>query len=82
MLKTRNWVLGGMIGSAILFGGGFLTMMSKFDRMSEALPRLVQVQDGRRDWIQTQVQRDALQDSALRKLDPGYAPLPYEAPPQ
>lgn len=81
MLRTRNWVLGGIIASAVLFGGGFLTMMNKIDRMNEALPQLARVQAERRDFFPRQVQRDALQDSQLRKLDPSYAPMPYEPPP-
>lgn len=82
MLRTRNWVLGGVLATALLFGSGFITLVNKIDRMSELLPRIAAIQESRGDWMQKQGQRDAGQDSALQKLDEDYTPLPFETVPR
>lgn len=82
MLRTRNWVLGGVLATAILFGGGFITLVNKIDRMSELLPRIAAIQENRGNWMQTQGQRDAVQDRTLQKLDEEYEPVPFETVPR
>lgn len=82
ILKTRNWVLGGVLASALVFGGGFITLVNKIDRMAEALPRIAAIQDSRGDWMQRQGQRDATQDQTLQKLDKEYEPVPYDVVPR
>lgn len=82
MLRTRNWVLGGVLATALLFGGGFITLVNKIDRMSELLPKIAAIQESRGDWMQTQGQRDAVQDRALQKLDEDYEPVPFETVPR
>jgi hypothetical protein len=82
MLRTRNWVLGGVLATAILFGGGFITLVNKIDRMAEAIPRIATIQENRGVWMQQQGQRDAVQDRTLQKLDKDYEPVPFEAVPR
>lgn len=82
MLRTRNWVLGGVLATALLFGGGFITLVNKIDRMSELLPKIAAIQESRGNWMQMQGQRDAVQDRALQKLDEEYQPVPFETVPR
>lgn len=82
MLKTRNWVLGGIIASGLIFGGGFLTMMSKFDRVATSVERMNVSLDQRRQWIDESDERDRRQDMAIGKVVPEYTPAPFETRPQ
>jgi hypothetical protein len=81
-LRQRNWVLAGCIAVMLAFGGGYISLMSKLDRLTDALPTLAAKTDARGPWIQRQERRDTMQDEALRKLDREYQPLPYQEPPQ
>ncbi len=81
-LKMRNWILGGVLAIIVALAGSYISLIAQIDRITQALPGIVEVQDGRREWIQKQDQRDSQQDAALRKLDPNYQSLPYEASPR
>lgn len=78
MLKTRNWVLGGIIASSVLFGGGFLSMMSRFDRTAEAVLGMQRTLETGRDWIDESDARDRRQDEAIEELKPDYEAAPFE----
>lgn len=80
--RQKIWVLSGCVAILISFGGGYVSLVSKIDRLTDALPAIAAKQDARAPWIQRQEQRDAMQDQALQKLDPKYQPLPYQEPPQ
>ena len=82
MLRTRNWVLGGIIASGLIFGGGFITMMSKFDRVSDAVMRMQNSLDQRRVWVSESDERDRRQDDAIREVVPTYTPAPFGTTPQ
>jgi hypothetical protein len=81
-LRTKQWVMGGCLAVILSFGGGYMSLVNKIDRLTEALPEIAKVQEERGPWIQRQEQRDAMQDEVLRKLDKSYQPLPYSVPPQ
>lgn len=81
-LRSRNWVLLGCLIVITTFGGGYVSLVSKIDRLNEQLPVLAQIQEQRAPWIQRQERRDQMQDEALRELDKSYQPLPYSEPPQ
>lgn len=81
-LKQKQWVLTGCLAILISFGGGYVSLVSKLDRLSQALPDIAQKSDARGPWIQRQEQRDTMQDEVLKKLDKDYQPLPYQPPPQ
>lgn len=81
-LKTKQWVLVGVLSILISFGGGYVSLMNKLDRLSQALPLIAEKQNTRWPWVQGQQQRDIMQDEVLKKLDPRYDPLPYEPAPQ
>lgn len=79
-LKIKNWVLVG-VGSIILaFGGGYVSVISKLDRMAETLPSVSETATRNRTMIQHQEQRDRVQDDALRRLDRQYEPPSYDVP--
>lgn len=80
--RQKNWVLGGVIATIMVFGGGYVSLVSKLDRLTETLPVISKIQQDRGPWIQRQEQHDTMQDQALQKLDNSYQPLPYEVPPQ
>lgn len=82
MLKTRNWVLTGIVASSMMFGAGFLSMMSKIDRMAEGFATIQTALETRRDWIDESNERDRRQDDALKALRPGYVPQPFEVRPR
>lgn len=82
ILQMRNWVLTGIIATTLIFGGGFIAMMSKFDRVSEAVTDMAASLDTRRQWIAESDERDRTQDDALRSLKPGYRPVPFETVPK
>lgn len=81
-LKTKLWVMAGVLAIITSFGGGYVSLVSRIDRITEALPEITKVQDGRREWIQRQDLRDSHQDEALRKLDRSYQGIPFEPSPQ
>ncbi len=78
----RNWVLTGCLAILLTFGGGYISVIMKLDRLSQALPTMQQTLDDRRSWMLRQEQRDDRQDSALRGLDKNYNALPYEESPK
>lgn len=82
MLKTRNWVLGGIIASSIMFGGGFLSLMSRFDRTADAVMSMQKALETRRDWIDESDERDRHQDDAIQQVKPDYQPIPFEVRPR
>lgn len=81
-LRTKMWVLSGVVAIIMSFGGGYVSIISKIDRIAETLPTMTRIQDGRRDWIQIQDRRDLRQDETLRELQPEYEPIPYGPSPQ
>ena len=81
-LKMRNWVMSGMIASAIMFGGGFISLYTKLDRAAEQTGEITSALDSRRAWIDETDERDRRQDAAIEKVLPTYTPLPFEARPR
>lgn len=81
-LKNRNWVLVGCLALILTFGGGYMSLVSKLDRLNEAMPVVNNVLDGRRSWMMRKEQRDGDQDRALKQLAPDYIPQPYVEPPR
>lgn len=81
-LKQKQWVLSGCLAILLAFGGGYISIVSKLDNLSEAMPVVAERQNSRWPWVQRQEQRDIMQDEILKKLDRTYQPLPYEPPPQ
>lgn len=82
MLKTRNWVLGGIIASSVMFGGGFLALITQFNRTADAVISMQDALETRRDWIDESDARDRHQDDALREVNPDYVPQPFEVRPR
>jgi hypothetical protein len=80
-LRQKQWVLTGCLAILISFGGGYISLVSKIDRLTDALPLITQKQTDGEPWMQRQDQRDLMQDEVLKKLDKNYQPLPYQAPP-
>lgn len=81
-LKTKQWVLGGCVAILIAGGSGYASLVSKIDRLTQALPVITERQNTRWPWVQQMQQRELMQDESLKKLDKDYQPLPYQAPPQ
>lgn len=81
-LRQKQWVLTGCLAILISFGGGYVSLVSKLDRLTQALPILTQRQESQVPWLQRQEQRDTLQDEVLKRLDKNYQPMPYQPPPQ
>lgn len=77
----RNWILTGCIAIMVAFGGGYVSIVSKLDRLNAVLPTMQITLETRRLWMQRQEQRDNLQDQALKQLDNSYAAMPYVEPP-
>ena len=75
-LRQRNWVLAGCLAIIVTFGSGYMSLVSKLDRLSEALPQVVQTQEGRRVWMLHKDRRDSEQDQALKSISPQYVPEP------
>lgn len=76
-VSQRNWILTGCIAIMLVFGGGYISVVSKLDRLMEQLPITQQTLDSRRHWMQRQEQRDGRQDLKLKQLDNQYDPMPY-----
>lgn len=81
-LRTKLWVALGCLSIIIAGIGGYVSLVSKLDRLNEALPIITERQNNRWPWVQQLQQRELMQDEALKKLDKTYQPLPYQAPPQ
>ena len=81
-LKTRQWVLTGVVAIILTFGSGYISLVSKLDRLNDAMPGISSVLDGRRVWMQRQDQRDDMQDEQLRTVNPKYQPLPFAETPK
>ena len=45
-LRQRNWVLAGCLAIIITFGGGYMSLVSKIDRLTDAMPQLVSTVEG------------------------------------
>ena len=80
--RQRNWVLGGCLAVIVTFGGGYVSMATKLDRLNEAMPVINQILDGRNRWMQHDNRRDNRQDEKLKALDPAYEPIPYMETPR
>ena len=81
-LRQRNWVLAGCLAIIITFGGGYMSLVSKLDRLTEAMPQIITTLDGRRSWMLHKDQRDSEQDGAIHSVAPKYVPGPYVEPPK
>ena len=80
-LAQRGWILTGCLAIVVTFGSGYVSLISKIDMITQTLPVLVAVQDGRRGWIVRKDRQDAHQDSSLQKVDKDYHPIdPGETP--
>ena len=80
--RQRNWVLGGCLAVIVTFGGGYVSMATKLDRLNEAMPIINQILEGRNRWMQHDNRRDNRQDEKLKALDPAYEPIPYMETPR
>lgn len=76
-LRQRNWVLGGCLAIILAFGGGYMSLVAKLDRLTEAMPVTNSVLDGRKQWMLRKDQRDDRQDRALETVTNTYEPMPY-----
>ena len=81
-LRQRNWVLAGCLAIIVTFGGGYMSLVSKLDRLTEAMPQIVTTLDGRHSWMLHKDLRDDGQDGAIKLVVPNYKPLPYAEPPK
>lgn len=81
-LSQRNWVLMGCLAMMVTGGGGFLTVVTKLDRLNEALPEIQQTLDSRKTWIVRQGRRDDEQDRSLESLDPKFQAMPFSEQPK
>lgn len=81
-LRMRNWVLVGCLGIIIAFGGGYFSLVAKIERLTESMPIVNQVLDGRRSWMLQKDQTDRQQDQAIERAVPDYKPPPYVEPPR
>ena len=81
-LRQRNWVLAGCIAIIITFGGGYVSLVSKIDRLTEMMPVITQILEERRLWISHTDKRDDGQDGAIKSVVPSYQPPPYVEPPK
>lgn len=81
-LRQRNWVLGGCLAIILAFGGGYMSLVAKLDRLSEAMPTIDRVLDGRKQWMLRKDQRDDRQDRALETVANTYEPMPYVETPR
>ncbi len=78
VLKMRNWVLGGVVAIILALGGGYVSMVTKLEKLGETLTIL----EGRRAWMLRQDQRDDQQDRQLSTIANDYTPMPYVEPPR
>ena len=81
-LRQRNWVLAGCLAIIVTFGGGYMSLVSKLDRLTEVMPQIVTALDGRKSWILRKDVRDDKQDGAIKIAVPSYIPAPYMEPPK
>lgn len=81
-LRTKQWVLAGCLAVIISFVGGYASLISKLNELTNELPKIEAVQQQRGPWIQREEQRNNRQDDTLHKLDKTYSPFPYEDAPQ
>ena len=81
-LRQRNWVLAGCLAIIVTFGSGYMSLVSKIDRLGESMPQIVSTLDGRRSWMLNKDRRDSEQDGAIRSVAPRYVPAPYVEPPK
>ena len=81
-LRQRNWVLGGCLAIILAFGGGYVSLVDKLDRLNEAMPLVNNVLEARHSWMLRKDQVDAHQDTALGGLDKKYIAPPYVEPPK
>ena len=77
-LKLQKWMLSGIIAIMLTFGGGFLQIAAKLDRLGDTFAIL----DGRRQWMARKDQQDQIQDEALRQVKPDYVSPPFVPPPK
>lgn len=79
-LRQKQWVLTGCIAILVSFGGGYISLVNKLDRLTEALPGILQKQTSIDPWIARQQQHDFMQDEALKRLDKNYQPIQQTTP--
>ncbi len=77
-LRTRIWVLLGVLAIISALGGSWVSIMTKLDSITDTKSTV----DQRRPWMLRQDQRDDQQDRALQGVAPDYQPLPYLEPPE
>ena len=81
-LRSRNWVLAGCLAIIVAFGGGYMSLVAKLDRLNEAMPVVNDVLDSRHTWMLRKDQRDDQQDRTLKIIVPSYQLPPYVEPPK
>lgn len=81
-LLQRNWILTGCIATMLVFGGGYISIVGKLDKLTDSMPALQITLEQRRQWMQRQEARDDRQDRTLEQLDVNYKAMPYVEPPQ
>ena len=81
-LRQRNWVLGGCLAIILAFGGGYISLVNKLDRINEAMPVINDVLDSRHTWMLRKDQRDDQQDRTLKIVVPEYQLPSYVEPPK
>lgn len=79
--ELQKWILGGILSfiAAFVVGGfsAYTSVMNQFAIMRDASADAMRANDRldkRLQWTIEQERHDAIQDEALRKLEPGYIP--------
>ena len=78
----KNWVLTGCLAILLTSSAGYISIVVKLDRLTEALPDMQETLDHRRTWMERKDQRDDRQDQELVKAHPDYVPMPYVESPK
>lgn len=74
-LVQRNWILSGVIATLLATGVGYVSLVTKLDRLEQGLPRLQAALDKQNSWTSQHDYINDLQDDELKKLSPNYQPL-------
>lgn len=82
IIRNRYWFVTGCLALIIGGGSGYTSLVSKLDRLNEALPVITQILDERRLWILHKDRRDDGQDGAIKTVVPGYQIPPPVDPPK
>lgn len=73
----RNWILSGVIMTMVTGIAGYVSIVVKLDRLETSAPQLQTAISAQTVWMQQQELRDDAQDEALRDVNPGYKPAPF-----